>query len=344
MTGITLVILFGWPIFPSCYVEGAGLTPFKKISEYVISLILIGALALLFKNRSSFDKEVFRLLSASIILTIGAELAFTFYVSVYGFSNLVGHFFKLISFYLIYRAIIRTGLKEPYRLLFRNIKQNEEELSRLYTRLHLTMRAAGEGLWEWNLKNDEVHFDAVALSMLGYTPEDVTGDLKKRRWWMARVHPDDQKDMEAKFNAFISRAADHYRAEFRLKAKTGDYVYVASDGEILTRDSDGTPEVVIGAHRNITDRKEAERRIAETSALLKSVILQAPFAIHILKGDKNNMEVVIENDESARIMGESTQGRSGINADMPEMLIAPVLQRRWQSRDSLESNAQSEGV
>jgi len=67
-------------------------------------------------------------LVASIILTIGAELSFTFYISVYGFSNLVGHYFKLISFYLIYKAIIVTGLVKPYDLLFRKIKKSEKEL------------------------------------------------------------------------------------------------------------------------------------------------------------------------------------------------------------------------
>ncbi|MBT4876203.1 MAG: hypothetical protein HON48_13475, partial [Desulfobacula sp.] len=34
----------------------------------------------------------------SIIFTILSELAFTFYINNYGFSNLVGHYFKLFSF------------------------------------------------------------------------------------------------------------------------------------------------------------------------------------------------------------------------------------------------------
>ena len=55
-------------------------------------------------------------------------MAFTFYISVYGFSNLVGHVFKIISFYLIYKAIIETALVGPYDLLFRNLKKNEDEL------------------------------------------------------------------------------------------------------------------------------------------------------------------------------------------------------------------------
>jgi signal transduction histidine kinase len=128
VTGLLLISIFYWHIFPACYVAGVGLTPFKKISEYIISLILVAAIVSLIRRRDKFDAGVLRLLILSVIATIGAELAFTSYASVYDGSNLVGHFFKLISFYLIYRAIIVTGLVRPYDLLFRNLKHSEEAL------------------------------------------------------------------------------------------------------------------------------------------------------------------------------------------------------------------------
>jgi len=125
---LPLLAIFYWNIFPDCYVERMGLTAFKKISEYIISLILLASIVLLFQKRGEFDRSVLQLLVASIIVTMGSELAFTFYIHVYGFSNLVGHFLKIISFYLIYKAIIETGLAKPYNILFRNLKQNEEAL------------------------------------------------------------------------------------------------------------------------------------------------------------------------------------------------------------------------
>jgi len=128
VTAVLIISIFYWKAFPDCFIEGVGLTPFKKISEYIISLILIGSVVILFKKRSEFDESVFKLLVASIVITIGAELAFTFYVSVYGLSNLVGHYFKIISFYLIYKALIETGLVKPYDLLFRNLKLSEKKL------------------------------------------------------------------------------------------------------------------------------------------------------------------------------------------------------------------------
>ncbi len=127
---LLLGTIFYWQIFPDCFIEGSGLTPFKKISEYIISLILVSSIVVLMKRRSEFDRDVFSLIVASIILTIGAELAFTFYVSVYGFSNLIGHYLKIISFYLLYKAIIETGIIKPYNLLFRSLKHSNEALQK----------------------------------------------------------------------------------------------------------------------------------------------------------------------------------------------------------------------
>ncbi|MFH1954628.1 MAG: MASE3 domain-containing protein [Pseudomonadota bacterium] len=134
-TLLVLGSIFYWNIFPTCFVEGVGLTPFKKISEYIISIILLVSIAVLFPKRQEFDERVFRLLVASIALTIASELAFTFYIHAYGFSNLVGHYFKIISFYLIYKAIIETGLARPYDLMFRNLKQSEAALREAHAKL-----------------------------------------------------------------------------------------------------------------------------------------------------------------------------------------------------------------
>ena len=126
---ITLFILssiFLFHIFPDCYIQGKGLTSFKVASEFVISGILLGALILLMIHREEFDAGVFKLIIMSISATIASELSFTVYVNVNELSNLIGHYLKILSFYLIYKAIIQTGLTRPYDLLFRNLRASEE--------------------------------------------------------------------------------------------------------------------------------------------------------------------------------------------------------------------------
>jgi hypothetical protein len=125
---VILLSIFYRNIFPDCYRAATGLTAFKILSEYLICLMLLLSIVSISRKRTEFDRDVFKLIIASIVSTIGAELAFTFYLNVYGLSNLIGHFFKIISFFLIYRAVIVTGLKKPYSIMFRNLKKSEEIL------------------------------------------------------------------------------------------------------------------------------------------------------------------------------------------------------------------------
>ena len=125
---LALGLIFFWPVFPVCFIEGQGLTPFKKISEYIICMILATAILFFRQKQSTIQRTVLRFLIGSIVLTILSELVFTFYISMYGFSNIIGHFLKIIAFYLIYRAIVVTGLTKPYDLLFHKLQKSRMAL------------------------------------------------------------------------------------------------------------------------------------------------------------------------------------------------------------------------
>ncbi|MFH1739590.1 MAG: MASE3 domain-containing protein [bacterium] len=128
ITSVLVASIFYLDAFPTCYVEGIGLTPFKKISECIICLILGVSVIFILRKRREFDRGVLRLLIAGILVTIASESAFVFYFHVYAFANMLGHLLKIVSFYLIYRAIIYTSLRKPYSVLFRNLKQSQEAL------------------------------------------------------------------------------------------------------------------------------------------------------------------------------------------------------------------------
>ena len=113
--GLLLSSIFVWQNFPHAFIEGSGLTPFKIGSEYVISLILVATIVMLHLKRDSFDRTVWRLLIVAQVFLIAGELAFTSYISVYGFMNMLGHLFRLLSVYFLYRAIVVVGLTRPVR-------------------------------------------------------------------------------------------------------------------------------------------------------------------------------------------------------------------------------------
>ena len=135
VTSLILLSIFYWQTFPVCIIDGVGLTPFKVVSDYIICVILLGAIGLLLNNRQSFDSRVLRILVSSIILSIATGLTFTLYTDPFGITNLVGHLFQIASFYLIYRAFIETSLTKPQEILFRKLKQHEEKLEENLQRL-----------------------------------------------------------------------------------------------------------------------------------------------------------------------------------------------------------------
>lgn len=129
VTLLILLSIFYWRIFPACIVDGVGLTTFKIISDYIICLILMGAIGMLLLNRQSFDSRVLWIIVSSIILFIATGLTFTLYTDPFGITNMVGHLFQVASFYLVYFAFIETSLTKPQEILFRTLKQNEEKLT-----------------------------------------------------------------------------------------------------------------------------------------------------------------------------------------------------------------------
>jgi signal transduction histidine kinase len=127
---LVVLSVFVWGIFPTCYVEGEGLTPFKRYSEIVISLLFMAAVLKVLQRRRVLDRFVLRLMIASLVLSIFSEIAFIFYMDVYGLSNLLGHLLKIMSFFCIYQALITTGLIRPFDLLFRNLKLHKDSLQK----------------------------------------------------------------------------------------------------------------------------------------------------------------------------------------------------------------------
>jgi PAS domain S-box-containing protein len=129
--GVTILVMltiFFWRIFPTCHIDGVGLTPFKKVAEYVVAVMLVSAIYTFRRFREHFDPYVYRQIILSIVLTILSGLTFVVDVAVDNPVFLIGHMFKVFAFYFIYDAIVATGLAKPHNLLVRNLKQSEESL------------------------------------------------------------------------------------------------------------------------------------------------------------------------------------------------------------------------
>ncbi|OFZ43323.1 MAG: hypothetical protein A2070_02845 [Bdellovibrionales bacterium GWC1_52_8] len=133
---IILIVLIFRGDFPTCYIEGTGLTPFKIWSEYLISALFLIGLGALIRHKAEFDKKVLGLLIASILLMVVSELAFTSYFGVYDFANALGHVFMTAGFYCLYKGILETGIREPYNLLFRDLSEANQRWKTIFDNVH----------------------------------------------------------------------------------------------------------------------------------------------------------------------------------------------------------------
>lgn len=123
-----LIALVFTNVFPDCFLPGRGITPFKIVSEYVIIAMLAGSILLLQLRRQAFAPSVRAMIRLAIVAVILSELFFTRYTTVDDFSNAAGHFLDILAFFLLYRAVIVTGLTRPYELIFRDLKASEDAL------------------------------------------------------------------------------------------------------------------------------------------------------------------------------------------------------------------------
>jgi PAS domain S-box-containing protein len=262
VTSLLFISIFYWDIFPICFVEGVGLTPFKKISEYIISSILLASIIPLLKNRREFDRDVLQLLVCSIILTIISESAFTFYINAYGLSNLIGHFFEILAFYFIYKAIIQTGLTKPYDLLFRNLKRSEVLFREEKNRIQSYLDIAGVILVVIDANQKVSLINKKGCEILGYEENEIIG----KNWFDTFIPERIREEVKAGFRKLMDGEIDPVEYfENPVLTKTGVERMIAWHNAVL-RDEKGNIVNRLSSGEDITERKKMGEEIAHLAS------------------------------------------------------------------------------
>ncbi len=127
-------------------------------------------------------------------------------------------------------------------------------------RLDLAMSAANIGLWDWAFGTEKIISNEQYYTMLGYEPFEF--DLTYKAW-KSSLHPDDYDRAVEILEKYIRGEADVYENEFRLRTKTGSWIWINSRGKIITWDDDGNPVRIMGIHADITERHHAEQKILD---------------------------------------------------------------------------------
>jgi len=273
VTAFLLASIFYWNIFPVTFIEGSGLTPFKIISEYIISCILAGAVLVMFRKRREFDTGLLRLLFAAIIVTIFSELSFTFYASPTGLPNLIGHLLKIISFYLIYKAIIETGLVKPYDLLFRNLKHSEEQYRDLYEEAPSAYLAVGADSYIGQANRS-------AEQLLGYSRNDL---IKRPILDFCADTPSGKAKAQEILQRFHT-GKEIYNEELEMHRADGNKIWTSLSVR-PTYDKKGRVRASRWELTDITDRKQTEQKLRVSEEHFRALAENSSDIIQIVDQD-----------------------------------------------------------
>jgi diguanylate cyclase (GGDEF)-like protein len=135
-------------------------------------------------------------------------------------------------------------------------RQRAAERRAAAERVDLALGGANLGLWEWSVASGRMEIDARGLAMLGHAGSEgaPVGEA-----WLEQVHPEDRRAVEEA----LAASADGFDAEFRLRHRSGHWVWILSRGKVTDRDAGGTALRLVGTHMDITGRKQAEAEIAQ---------------------------------------------------------------------------------
>ncbi len=159
-------------------------------------------------------------------------------------------------------------------------------------RLAMASKAAGIGVWDWNLATDETTFSDTFYTMLGYEPGELPMCLQT---WVDLVHPDDLESAVADIQKHRDGATELYVNEHRLRTKQGEWLWIRDVGEIVERDAHGIPLRMVGVHLSIQDEVEASARLAGQRRELQAIIDAIPGFVYY-KDDKN---IILDCNKSA---------------------------------------------
>ena len=150
---------------------------------------------------------------------------------------------------------IRQALEE--KIARERQTRMEQELRESEERYALAAQGANDGLWDWDLKSNQIYFSPRWKSMLGFEQNEIGNSPEE---WFTRVHPKDLEHLKTKITAHLGGPVHHLQHEYRMLHKNGSYRWMFVRG-LAVRNPEGRAARMAGSLTDITERKGAEKRL-----------------------------------------------------------------------------------
>lgn len=144
------------------------------------------------------------------------------------------------------------------------LKEKEQE-----TRLEYAW-TGNLGHWYWNIKTNEVTFNPLKVTTLGYDKNEIPEHVTYQ-YFTDKLHPDDLPiAMDAMRNHLYGKS-EVYEVEYRIMAKDGSFKWYYDRGRITQYDVDGKPVFLAGIVFDVTEKKEMQLELEYKNRILSEM-------------------------------------------------------------------------
>lgn len=200
-------------------------------------------------------------------------------------------------------ARLRSLAEERERELRTRAEAFASALKESTERLSASLTAAGTGTFRWDLRTDQLDFDAPLVRLTGLIREPGPIPLAEL---LALVHPDDRARAEAAGRAIVEQR-ENLDLEFRVIQPAGAIRWLEGKGRTFFDDT-GAVAYMTGALVDITKRKQAEMFVWRQRDVLEQIVHGAPLT-DVLETLTLDLEQVAERALFAVVMMADRDGR-----------------------------------
>ena len=144
------------------------------------------------------------------------------------------------------------------RELNKEIEQINTDLRVSEQRWKFALEGSGDGVWDWDLKTQQVFFSKKWKKMLGYDEHEIANSPDA---WKELIHKDDLNLVLNGLDNYLNKKIDNYRFEYRLRCKDKSWKWILTRGIVVEWDKKGSPKRMVGTHVDISERKKSEETI-----------------------------------------------------------------------------------